>query len=518
MNLLRSTAVIGGLTLVSRVAGFFREILMAVVLGAGPVTDAFLIAFRLPNLFRRVFAEGAFSAAFVPLYAGRLEAEGEDGARRLARETASVLGFALLALVLLIQALMPLVIVALAPGYLDDPDWRGKAVLMGQIMMPYILFMSLMALFGGVLNAHGRFAAFALAPVLLNIVLIIVLLNAPAEPWDAAVNLSWGVAFGGVLQLGFVYLGMRRQGVRVGFQAPKLTPGVKRVILLGVPGAAAASVTQINMIVGQMIASIRESAVSWLGFADRIYQLPLGMIGIAMGAALLPALSRQVKAGDEQGVRDSLNSALELAALFTLPAVAALMAAPEFFVKAAFEHGAFSPESTAPTAAALAAYAAGLPAFIAVKVLSPAYFAREDTATPMRIAVVTVIANIVIGVSLFFAIGPEGYGFVGLAIGTSAAGYLNAALLAWGLRRRGQLTPSARLVSRTIRIAIAAGLMGAYVWIVAMAAREFMDVSIAFDIFVAAVVTAFGGLVYAAAAFGLGAARLSDLRRALRRG
>ncbi len=518
MSLLRSTAVVGSLTLVSRITGFIREILLAVALGAGPVTDAFLVAFRLPNLFRRVFAEGAFNAAFVPLYSGKLEADGEEAAGRFASETASMLVFALAALIIAAQVAMPWIIAGFAPGYLDDPDWRAKAVVMGQIMFPYILFMSLMAMFGGVLNAHGRFAAFAIAPVLLNLVMIGVLALAPSDPWAAARNLSMGVAAAGVLQLGFVYLGMRRQRVRVRLGLPRLTPGVKRVIALGVPGAAAAGVTQINMIIGQMIASIREAAVSWLAFADRIYQLPLGMIGVAMGVALLPALSRSVKAGDHEGARQSLNAALELAALFTLPATAALLVAGEFFVKAAFEHGAFSPASTGPTGAALTAYAAGLPAFIAVKVLSPAFFAREDTKTPMQIAVVTVAANIAIGVGLFYAIGPQGNGFVGLAIGTSAAGWLNATLLAAGLVRRGEFAPTRRLTSRLVRIAAASVVMGAAVWAGARFARPYLDVNILNDLVVAGAVAAGGAVVYAAAALAVGAASPRDLRRALRRG
>ncbi len=537
MSLLRSTAVVGSLTLLSRIAGFFREILTAIVLGAGRVTDAFLIAFRFPNLFRRVFAEGAFNAAFVPLYSGKMETEGVEAADRLASETLAVLAASLFTLVIAATVLMPLLMFILAPGYFDDPDWRSGAILLAQIMMPYIGFMSLTAMFGGVLNARGRFAAFAFAPVLLNAILIAALIMAPQADcspllseaacesqteetrWQAALFLSVGVFVGGAAQLAFVWGGLWRQGVRLRVMRPRLTPDVKRVLYLGLPGAVAAGVTQINILVGQMIASLRESAVSWLAFSDRIYQLPLGIIGIAMGVALLPALSRRVKAGDEEGARQSLNAALELAALFTLPATAALLAAPEFFVKAVLEHGQFAadPLNTRNTALALAAYAAGLPGFIAIKVLAPAYFAREDTATPMRFAAISVAVNIVVGATLFFSIGRAGDGFVGLAMGTTIAGYVNALLLAGGLARRGQFEPSPRLASRLARASLASLVMGVTVWLYSRIAIQFLDENFLWDLTVAALLAAVGFGIYAAAAITFGAAKVSDVRAALRR-
>lgn len=546
MSLLRSTAVIGGLTLVSRVTGFAREILMAVVMGAGPVTDAFMIAFRFPNLFRRVFAEGAFNAAFVPLYSGRLEADGGAEADRLASETFMVMSLVLFALVVAACAAMPWLIYGLAPGLAEDPTWRGQASVMTITMMPYILFMSLTALLGGVLNARGRFAAFAIAPVLLNLLMLAALVYArddaamaclatpdagecplvlEASRWWAARVLSVSVLVGGVAQLVFVWFGAARQGVKIRLGAPKLSPGVRRVAALGLPGALAAGVTQINLIVGQIIASLQAGAVSWLGYSDRIYQLPLGIIGIAMGVALLPALSRKVKAGDDAGARESLNSALELAALFTLPATAALLAAPWFFVMAAFDHGQFAvdPANARNVPLALAAYAAGLPAFIGVKVLSPGYFAREDTKTPMIFAGVAVVVNIGVGAGLFFALRETGFGFVGLAIGTSVSAYVNMALLAVGLARAGHFSPDGALLGRLVRVTLAAGVMGAVVWAMAQWAGDFLHARAgAFgfvqDLGLAGALALAGFAVFGVVALGIGAARLGDLRAALRRG
>ncbi len=522
MSLLRSTAVIGGLTGVSRVLGFVREAMIAAVLGAGPVADAFYTALRFPNLFRRLLAEGAFNSAFVPLYARRLEAERLDpeaggeapgAAQAFASETLSALACLLLILVVAAQLAMPWIMVGFAPGYAGDPGWMAKAVLMTQITMPYIAFMSLMAMFGGVLNAHGRFALFALAPTILNVVLIAILWRVRgAEAWDAAVAMSIGVAVSGVLQCALVYWGLARQGIRLRLRPPRLTPGVRRLAVLGFPGAISAGVTQINIVVSQIIATLQEGAVSWLSYADRLYQLPLGMIGIAMGVALLPALSRRVRADDLDGARASLNRAAEIAAFLTAPAAVALMVAPEFFVRGMFEEGAFDAADTVATASALQAFAVGLPAFIAIKVFAPGFYAREDTATPMRYAIVAVVINVVLGVALFFQIG-----FVGLAIATTVAAWVNAGLLISRLLKDGLFRPDARLISRLARISMAAAACAALVAYGAQQLNPLYGVSIVRDL---SVCIGFGlacGLAYVIAAFALGGARISDIRSAMRR-
>lgn len=521
MSLFRSTLVIGGLTGVSRVLGFAREVLIASVLGAGPISDAFFAAFRLPNLFRRLLAEGAFNSAFVPLYARRLEGGADDGpegetpaeaADRFASETFSVLIVVLLGLVLVAEAAMPWLMRGLMPGRIGDADWIARASLLGAFTMPYILFMSLTAMFGGVLNAHGRFAAFAFAPVLLNVILVGLLLGPIGEGWEAATWLAGGVAVAGLAQCAVVYAGMRRQGVRLKLSAPRLTPGVKRVAALGVPGAISAGVVQINIVISQQIASLQVGAVSWLSYADRLYQLPLGMIGIAMGVALLPALSRRLRADDHDGARDSLNRAIEISAFFTLPAAFALAAASHFWVQGLFEHGRFDAEDTAMTGTVLMAFAFGLPGFIGVKIFAPGFFAREDTKTPMRYAMVAVAINIVLGVALFFAVG-----VVGLAIATSVSGWANTLLLMRALGRDGLFRPDARLKRRFPRIVLAAALTGAVAWGLARYGQPLLGARFLQDLAIILGAGGIGGAVYLALCFALGGVRLGDLRAATRR-
>ncbi len=462
MRLLRSSAVVGGFTLLSRFFGVTRDILLAARLGAGPLTDAFFTALQFPNLFRRIFAEGAFNSAFIPLYARRLEGEGSEEANRFASEVLSVLTVSVLALVVLAQIIMPWLMYPLGPGFISDPDLFAYAVLMTQITMPYLLCMSMAAMISGALNSHGRFATAAAAPILLNVVLITVLLFAPGERRDLALWLSIGVTVSGVLQASWLYVTARRAGIRLTFRAPRLTAGVKRLIVLGVPGAAAAGVTHVNQLVSGSIATLQEGARSWIYYAERLYQLPLGVIGIAMGVALLPALSKRLRAGDDAGAMGGQNRAIEISMALTLPAAAALLVIPDAVVAGLFQRGAFDGSDTDRTALALALYAAGLPAFVLIKVFAPGFFAREDTLTPMKFAAASMLVNLVVGVVLFF--GPMGY--AGLALGTSLAGWLNALLLGGTLVRRGQFTPDPRLKHRLSRILIACLVMMAALWLI----------------------------------------------------
>ena len=462
MRLLRSSAVVGGFTLLSRFFGVTRDILLAARLGAGPLTDAFFTALTFPNLFRRIFAEGAFNSAFIPLYARRLEGEGAEEADRFASEVLSVLTVSVLGLVVLTQILMPWLMYPLGPGFISDPDLFAFAVLMTQITMPYLLCMSLAAMISGALNSHARFATAAAAPILLNVVLITVLLFAPGERHDLALWLSIGVTASGVLQAGWLYLTARQNGIRLTFHAPRLTSGVKRLIVLGVPGAAAAGVTHVNQLVSGSIATLQEGARSWIYYAERLYQLPLGVIGIAMGVALLPALSKRLRAGDDAGAMGGQNRAIEISMALTLPAAGALLVIPDAVVAGLFQRGAFDSSDTARTALALAIYAAGLPAFVLIKVFAPGFFAREDTLTPMKFAGASMAVNLLVGVALFF--GPLGY--AGLALGTTLAGWLNAILLGFTLMRRGQFVADPRLKHRLSRIVLACLVMMAALWLI----------------------------------------------------
>lgn len=463
MNLYRSFATVGGMTLMSRVLGFVRDMLIAGVLGTGIVADAFFVAFRFPNLFRRLFAEGAFNSAFVPLFAKRLEGEGAEAARRFAQEALSALTAVLLIFTAVAELTMPGLMYLIAPGFSDTPEKFDLAVKLTRIAFPYLLCVSLVALFSGVMNALGRFALAAFAPVLLNIVFIVVLaaltLAGTSGTPEAGEALAWAVFVGGVAQLLLLVWGARRMGMAATPRRPRLTEGVRRLVSLGIPGVIAGGITQVNILIGTIIASLQDHAVSWLYYADRIYQLPLGLVGIAIGVVLLPDLSRRLRAKDGGGALHTQNRSLELSLLLTLPAAIALAIIPEPIIQVLFERGAFNASDTPATANALAAFALGLPAFVMVKVFSPGFFAREDTRTPMYFAGISVVVNIAGSLALFWIIG-----HVGIAIATSLAGWVNALLLAATLTRRGFFTLD-NTFRRRIGPMIASGLgMGIVLW------------------------------------------------------
>ena len=510
IRLLRGFATVGGWTMASRILGFLRDIAIAAFLGAGPVAEAFFVAFRLPNMFRRFFAEGAFNMAFIPLFAKRLEGEGAGEARRFAEEAMAALLAALVVLTVLAQLAMPWFVLAVASGFGAD----GKldlAVAFSRVVFPYVVFISLAALFSGVLNSFGRFAAAAAAPVLLNVILIGALALAAAAGWEAGWTLSWGVFVAGVAQLGLVAWAARGLGMRLALRRPRLTPGVRRLVALGIPGALAGGVMQINLVVGTQVASYFDGAVGWLWYADRLYQLPLGVVGVAIGVVLLPDLSRRVRAGDHAGAARALNRAAEFSLALVLPATVALVVVPHLLVAGLFERGAFDAADTDATAAAVAVYALGLPAFVLQKVLQPAFFSREDTRTPLRYAAASMLVNIAVAVG-----GAPVIGYLAAAVGTTAAGWVNLALLWRGARRLGPgIAVDGRLRARAPRIALAALAMGAVV----LGLAELMAATMPGQQVAAlgAVVIA-GGLAYALIAAAAGAVRPSDLRNALSRG
>ncbi|MAK65029.1 MAG: murein biosynthesis integral membrane protein MurJ [Maricaulis sp.] len=521
MRLLRSTAVVGGMTMASRVLGFFRDVLMASAVGAGPVADAFVVAFRFPNLFRRWFAEGAFNAAFVPLYSGRLEKEGEDGANQFASDVLAGLLLVVGALVVVSQLAMPWLMRGLAPGYFSDPAKFGLTVILTQITMPYLLLMSVTAMVGGALNANGRFVASAGAPILLNIILIAVLFWTPEDPNETARRLSFGVTASGVAQAALLIWAARRSGIFLRLKRPRWTPGVKRLVALGVPGAFAAGVTQINLTISQIAASFQDGANALLYFADRLYQLPLGVIGIGMGVVLLPVISRRIAAGDERGAANGMNRALEFSMALTLPAAAAMVAMPEFLVEGLFQRGEFGDRAALGTALAVEAFAVGLPAFVLIKVLSPAFFAREDTKTPMKFAAISMVVNVVLGVGLFVGIrsvSPEwqDMGHVGLAAATSVAGWVNAILLAVTIARRGGLTLDRRLLGRAPRILAAVAAMSVFVWYAAQYDDALTQLAFGSRLLALSLVRAAGAAVYGLAAIVTGALKPSEVLASLK--
>ncbi|HEX2019743.1 MAG TPA: murein biosynthesis integral membrane protein MurJ [Aurantimonas sp.] len=472
MSLLSKFATVGGATLVSRIFGFGREMMMASALGVGPVADAFNLAFRFPNLFRRLFAEGAFNAAFIPLFARSLEEEGDAGARRFASEIYSTLLVVLVALTVVAMIFMPvLVSTIIAPGLavcVDNPSAGGDVlscaarfdltVTLSRIMFPYLACMSLMAMVSGILNAFRRFFAAAVAPTLLNFILIAVLgwcLYAGADKPTIGFLMSWGVLFAGFAQLAMVVAAMRLAGFGVALRWPRWTKGLKRLLILAGPAALIGGITQINLFVGQAVASFKPGAVSILQYADRPYQLPLGMVGIAIGVVLLPELARALKAGHLREAQHTQNRSLEFALFLTLPAAVALVIIPEPIIRVIYERGAFDPGATPAVAAVLGIFALGLPAFVMIKVFSPGYFAREDTRTPMYVTLFSAGINIVLSIALFPLLAERG-----IALATTIAGWLNAVLLFAGLYRKGLWEIDRQLVRRSAMTLLCSLLMG----------------------------------------------------------
>lgn len=463
MKLYRGFATVGGMTVISRVLGFVRDVLIAAALGASSITDAFFVAFRVPNMFRRIFAEGAFNAAFIPLFTKRLHADGEEAARDFAAKALAGLTLVLVTFVILGEIAMPWLILLLAPGFADDPDKFRLTVLLGRIALPYLMFMSWVALYTGLLNVLGRFALAAFAPSLLNVVLISVLLGLLAtgtgQQTVAGIALAWGVAISGLLQLAVVAFAAAAAGIRLKFERPRWTEDMKRLLKLAVPGAIAGGMAQITIVISTIIASLQDRVVSWIYYADRIFQLPLGMVGVAIGVVLLPDLSHKLRAGDKAAVVESENRALEFSLLLTVPAAVAMFVTALPMIRVLFERGAFTTNDAEWSAAMLSALAFGLPAYVLVKALQPSFFAREDTKTPMIYAGIAMTANAILCYVLFKIIGP-----VGIAIATSLTGWINVVLLALELRRRGEFVLDEKFRRAAWGIVLASVAMGLLLW------------------------------------------------------
>ncbi|MCC6306557.1 MAG: murein biosynthesis integral membrane protein MurJ [Rhodobacteraceae bacterium] len=500
---------VGLWTFASRIAGFLRDILIAAYLGAGPAAEAFLVAFALPNLFRRFFAEGALNMAFVPILAKKVEA-GEDAAG-FARDAFAGLAAVLLLLTLVAQAAMPWLVLAMAGGFGGDAR-LGLAVLYGRIAFPYILFIALAALLSGVLNSLGRFWAAAAAPLVLNVVLVAAILLAAAAGKDIGLALAWAVPAAGIGQLALVGAAAARAGFAPRPVRPRLTPDLRRLAVVALPAMLAGGVVQINLLVGRQVASFTDGAIAWLAYADRLYQLPLGVVGIAIGVVLLPDLARRLRAGDVAGGRWAFSRAAEFALALTLPASVALVVIALPIVAVLFERGAFDASDSARTALALAIYGAGLPAFVLQKVLQPLYYAREDTRSPFRFAVVSMVVNAAIAVGLM-----PWAGFAAAAWGTTLAGWAMAVQLWLGARAMGAAgRPDDRLRARLPRIVLATAAMGALLaGLSALLAPALAAAGTRYGAL--ALLIGAGILAYFAAGFALGAFRPEDFRKSLRR-
>jgi putative peptidoglycan lipid II flippase len=456
-GLIRSSMIFSGFTLISRIMGFARDLAVSYTMGASSTfaADAFNTAFAFPNLFRRIFAEGAFAAAFVPAYSRSLEKDGERVADELAADAMATLAAATLAITVVAELTMPWLMHLIAPGFASNPAKFNLAVVLTMITMPYLPCMAIYAHLAGVLNARNRFILSAAAPILLNIWTLVTVLPTH-DPIQAATWASAGVLLAGVSQAALLMWGCKRAGAHVGLRWPRLTPEIKHLIMLAIPGAIAASATQINIFISGVLVSQVNGARSWLAYCDRLYQLPQGLVGVAIGVALLPRLSRAVQAEDHQGARGAMDEAITFAMALTLPAAAALVAIPFFLIDALYTRGAFTIADAHQTSAALFNYGWGVPAFVLAQLFSRAFFARQDTKTPMRYGLMGVGVNIVLGVTLFHMVG-----VAGIAAATSTAWWLNVILMAVALARRGDYRPSPRAVSKLIRLLVASVALGA---------------------------------------------------------
>jgi putative peptidoglycan lipid II flippase len=446
---------VGAWTAASRVMGFIRDILIAAFLGAGPVADAFFIANRLPNLFRRLFGEGAFNAAFVPVFSGLLTTEGEDVARGFAEEAAAALAFWLVALTVAGEIFMPQVLHVIAAGFTRDPAKFALTVTLSRIAFPYLVLICLAALLSGVLNALDRFVAAAAAPLLYNAFAIGAMFAlAPFVP-TIGHALAWGVSLSGVAQLILLYWAVWRAGLRLHLPRPRLTPRMRLLMRRMAPGLIGAGITQLNLTMDVFIGSLLPAgSVSLLYYADRINQLPLGVLGTAVSTALLPLLSRQIAANQRADAYDTQNRAIEYALVLTLPAAFALMILADPILQVLFARGAFSHRDALLSSQSLAAYSAGLPAFVLVKILSPGFFARGDTSTPVRVGIFVLALNFGLNLALMRPLA-----HVGPPTATSIAAWLNVALLSLMLVRRDYMRPDRLLASRLGRMAGATAVM-----------------------------------------------------------
>ena len=456
MNLIKSTGTFSFFTIISRLLGYLRDVLIAIFLGTSFLADVFFVAFRIPNTFRRLFSEGTFNAAFVPSYSSEL-VEGKKKSNKFANEVFNLLFLILLFLVLMAQVFMPYFVSLIAPGFIDDSEKMNLAINLTRITFPFLLLVSLASFFSAILNSHNRFAAAAAAPIILNIVLITILIFSKLINDDLIYYLSYGVTLSGLLQLLFLYFFVKKN-FKLEFEFKlKISSKVKVFFNKLLPSIFSSGVTQINILVGTIIASFQASAVSYLYYADRIYQINLAIAGIAIGIVVLPQLSKHISKKNKKKIDLIQNKALELSLFLSLPASVALFIASEEIISALFGYGQFNENSVMNSANALYFFSLGLPAFAVIKVFSNFFFANHDTKTPFYISLVSVFLNIVISVYFFRLVG-----FIIIPIATSISSWFNLILLYFFLKKRSLFNFSKFFIKRFIKIIFATLLMGLF--------------------------------------------------------
>ena len=519
MNLLKATGTIGGLTLASRILGLVRDSLFARFIGASFASDAFLVAFRLPNMFRALFAEGAFASAFIPMFNQKVadpEGQGLKDGLAFAEQALSVLLPVLLVMTVLLEVFAWPVTLALSGKFNGvSHDQFAFAVQLSRITIPYLMLISLVSLFGGILNSLHKFWVNAAAPILLNLTLIAaLLLFHTTDPLVTARNQAIAVSVSGLLQLIWLAWACRANGVSLKLRRPRLNPEVRRLMALIWPAAAGAGAVQINLVISTALAAslLAHGSVTYIYMADRLNQLPLGLIGIGLGTVLLPTISRQLGGGEEAAALETQNRGMELALLLTLPATVALVIAGEPIAAALFGYGRYTALDTHYTAQALAAFSIGLPSYILVKVLTPGFYARQDTKTPVRYATISMVVNLIGNLALIFPLE-----HMGPPLATAIASTVNVWLLYHTLVKRGHFVADSRLKRRTPRLALAALAMGVVLWLTQGLLMPYVHGTWTVRIAALTVLVSAGCLVYGAATILLGAFSRDDLALLLRR-
>ncbi len=515
MNILKAGGTIGGLTLVSRILGFVREMIFARVMGATAAAEVFIWAFQLPNLLRRLLGEGAFSQGFVPLFARRIGKDGNlDDARQFAEEVQAVFLPILIVITALFVIAMPAVVIAVASdSWTDDPGKFAFTVFLTRITFPYLIFISLVSLFSGILNSLSRFVAAAFAPALLNLALVSALLLVPQGGRETAIAMAWAVLVGGVLQLAMTLVATRRAGLSLKLLPPRMTPRVKELLILILPATIGAGGYYISQLFYAYFATrLPEGSFVYLSQADRLNQLPLALVGSAIGTAILPAISRHIGSGEERQAATIQGRATELAMLLTIPATIALAVAAGPIMTVLFEGGRFTAADAATSALVLAILVTGLPAYVMIKVLAPGFYARKDMKTPVVIA----LATLALGVAANFLL-IERIGIAILPITTAAAAWLNALALYVVLVRRGQFKVEAWLAARLAKQLLAALAMGATLWFVGEQLDGFFAGSTGSKLIGIVALVGSGSLVYFVLAWVTGGMDKEDLLVLLRR-
>jgi putative peptidoglycan lipid II flippase len=517
MSLARNVFVQTFFTLGSRVLGFARDLaLNARFGGQGPLMDAWATAQMLPNLFRRLFAEGAFAQGFVPVFAAARAQEGEVAADRMASQAMAFIMTVVALVTIGIEVGMPWIMPFLLSAYVDDPATLATATLMAQLAMPYLVFMTLAALLSGVLNTLGRFALTAAAPIMLNICTIIPLVVAPTDQ-QAAEWAAIAVTVSGLLQCALLWWGARKLGVDLRVGLPVLGKGVRRMLAIAVPGAIAGGALQVSSLVTQALSGSDEGARSVLYNSDRLYQLPLGLIGVAVGLALVPRLSRHFAENDHAGAARTMDDGIGLSMAFTLPAAVALLIMPFFIIDATITRGAFTAADAERTAEVLRQFAWGVPAFVLAKVFTPPFFARQKSKRPMQFSLISVGITVVVGAVLWYWLPTQGMdGTIGLGIATSFGAWVNVVLLATALAREGAYTMGAAVWTRMVRLMMASVLMGVFAGVCAWQYPLLSELLWRKEVAVLVAIIV-GVVIYGVAAFALRAVTLSEIKSALRR-